>query len=157
MDDILYNQLVFSQTGLANTQHTLEIITEGLSYQTYVNFDYAIYTFDDGVETTSSPSRVTTSVAGTGTTIQVPDARTQTVTSQSVSTTTAALERLGGSDPAKTATMFLPDPEPSDPVSDYFDGTGTSASAQMASSSSALRGAGPGLLMILLPAIFLVN
>jgi hypothetical protein len=44
MADIMYNQLVFSQTGLANTQHTLEIVTEGLAYQTYVNFDYAIYT-----------------------------------------------------------------------------------------------------------------
>ncbi|KAJ2933746.1 hypothetical protein H1R20_g3393, partial [Candolleomyces eurysporus] len=42
--NIMYNQLVFSKTGLANTEHTLEIITEGLTYQTYVNFDYAIYT-----------------------------------------------------------------------------------------------------------------
>ncbi|KAJ2920733.1 hypothetical protein H1R20_g16362, partial [Candolleomyces eurysporus] len=42
--NILYKQLVFHQTGLANTEHALEIVTEGLAYQTYVNFDYAIYT-----------------------------------------------------------------------------------------------------------------
>jgi hypothetical protein len=42
---ILYNQLVFRQTGLAMTEHTLEIVTEGLTFKTYVKFDYAIYTY----------------------------------------------------------------------------------------------------------------
>lgn len=43
---ILYNQLVLRQTGLAMTEHTLEIVTEGLTFKTYyVNFDYAIYTY----------------------------------------------------------------------------------------------------------------
>lgn len=43
-DDIEYNQLGFSQTGLDNTNHTLVISVSGLTEQIWVNFDYAIYT-----------------------------------------------------------------------------------------------------------------
>ncbi|RXW16644.1 hypothetical protein EST38_g9209 [Candolleomyces aberdarensis] len=57
--NILYNQLVFHQTGLANTEHALEIVTEGLDYQTYVNFDYAIYTHHD-----DAPPSVNTTTDG---------------------------------------------------------------------------------------------
>ena len=38
-----YNALVFSQTNLSNTLHTLKIATTG-SANVYINFDYAIYT-----------------------------------------------------------------------------------------------------------------
>ena len=42
--DVLFNQMVFHQQGLENTQHTLVISTAGVNYDVYVNFDYAIYT-----------------------------------------------------------------------------------------------------------------
>jgi hypothetical protein len=88
---------------------------------------------------------------------------TRTVASQSVLTTTAANGRLGGDDPATTATMFLP--EPSDPASggNIFDGGGTSVAARVTSSGASrhhietmARSAGLGL-FILLPTILLVN
>ncbi|KAJ7139704.1 hypothetical protein C8R44DRAFT_310507 [Mycena epipterygia] len=44
--DLQYNALVFTQTGLSNTTHSLLISTEGTD-DIYVNFDYAIYTHDD--------------------------------------------------------------------------------------------------------------
>ena len=42
--DPLFNQLVFQQQDLENTQHTLVISTSGVHDNVYVNFDYAIYT-----------------------------------------------------------------------------------------------------------------
>lgn len=39
-----YNVLVFSQTMLSNTLHTLNISTSGPLGPIYVNFDFAIYT-----------------------------------------------------------------------------------------------------------------
>jgi hypothetical protein len=87
---------------------------------------------------------------------------TRTVASQSVLATTAANGRLGGDDPATTATIFLP--EPSDPASggNIFDG-GTSVAARVTSSGASrhhietmARSAGLGL-FILLPTILLVN
>ena len=39
-----YDVLVFSQTNLSNTLHTLNITTSGPVGPIYVNFDYAIYT-----------------------------------------------------------------------------------------------------------------
>ena len=41
--DVLYQALVFSQTGLPNTLHKLDISTTG-NVSMYLNFDYAIYT-----------------------------------------------------------------------------------------------------------------
>ncbi|KAF9532857.1 hypothetical protein CPB83DRAFT_903366 [Crepidotus variabilis] len=54
--DINYNQLVYSQTGLVNAKHKLVISTSGVNSNVYVNFDYAIYTHDDdGVLDPSPP------------------------------------------------------------------------------------------------------
>ena len=39
----IYQALVFFQTNLSNTLHTLDITTMG-NASAYVNFDYAIYT-----------------------------------------------------------------------------------------------------------------
>lgn len=44
--NLLYNQLVFSRTGLANEEHVLDIIADG-DQRSYLNFDYAIYTQED--------------------------------------------------------------------------------------------------------------
>jgi hypothetical protein len=41
---VQYDVLVFSQTNLSNTLHTLNISTSGPVVPIYVNFDYAIYT-----------------------------------------------------------------------------------------------------------------
>ncbi|KAF5373808.1 hypothetical protein D9758_000976 [Tetrapyrgos nigripes] len=50
--------MVFSKTGLANGNHTFQISTAGLDHNVYVNFDYAIYTFqrENGVPPSSSSS-----------------------------------------------------------------------------------------------------
>ncbi|KAG6888114.1 hypothetical protein C0995_010622 [Termitomyces sp. Mi166 len=56
-----FNSLVFSKDGLLNKSHTLLISTSGLSRDVFTSFDYAIYQFDDGLEsTTSQPSPTTT-------------------------------------------------------------------------------------------------
>jgi hypothetical protein len=39
-----YRVMVFCQTNLSNTLHTLNITTSGPVGDIYVNFDYAIYT-----------------------------------------------------------------------------------------------------------------
>ncbi|KAK7681917.1 hypothetical protein QCA50_014879 [Cerrena zonata] len=56
--DLDYNQLVFSQTGLANQEHTLKASISGVDHDVYINFDYANYTFvnDDSVVPTSVQS-----------------------------------------------------------------------------------------------------
>ncbi|PFH51670.1 hypothetical protein AMATHDRAFT_46847 [Amanita thiersii Skay4041] len=53
-----YNATAFTATGLKNATHQLIISTSHLDYQAFINFDYAIYTFDqpDGISTVSSPS-----------------------------------------------------------------------------------------------------
>lgn len=43
--DLDYNQLVFSQTGLANQEHTLKASISGVDHDVYINFDYANYTY----------------------------------------------------------------------------------------------------------------
>lgn len=40
--DLLYDQVVFSRTGLPNRWHTLDIVAHG-DQSLYLNFDYAIY------------------------------------------------------------------------------------------------------------------
>ena len=42
--DVLFNQLVFSQTKLTNTKHRLVISTSGVNEDVFVSFDSAIYT-----------------------------------------------------------------------------------------------------------------
>ncbi|PPQ88330.1 LOW QUALITY PROTEIN: hypothetical protein CVT25_012441 [Psilocybe cyanescens] len=56
-----YNQLVYSQNNLTNTQHTLVISTSGITTQAYVNFDYAIYTHEDILPSPSGTSQSTPS------------------------------------------------------------------------------------------------
>ena len=43
--DLEYNQLVFSQTDLDNTEHTLKASISGVDHDVYINFDYANYTY----------------------------------------------------------------------------------------------------------------
>ena len=43
-ENLEYNQLVFSQTGLSNDLHTVRASISGPT-QLYMNFDYAMYTF----------------------------------------------------------------------------------------------------------------
>lgn len=66
---IQYNVTVFSKTNLTNTLHTLNIVNSGPLVPTYVIFDYAIYTYDDGVSTTSSSL---SSLSAVKTTSQAP-------------------------------------------------------------------------------------
>ncbi|KAG6873789.1 hypothetical protein C0995_011014 [Termitomyces sp. Mi166 len=54
-----YNALVYSKTNLANTDHTLLISADGYQTMSFINFDYAIYTYDDGVDTTMQSSTTT--------------------------------------------------------------------------------------------------
>ncbi|KAF5330548.1 hypothetical protein D9619_005238 [Psilocybe cf. subviscida] len=58
--DFEFNAMLWSQTGLPATQHTLVVSTSGVDNDVYVNFDYAIYTHDDEVvtppATSSSPT-----------------------------------------------------------------------------------------------------
>lgn len=42
--DLNYGQLVYSQQNLGNAQHTLVISASGVQVESYINFDYAIYT-----------------------------------------------------------------------------------------------------------------
>ena len=42
--DLVYNQPVFSKDGLSNEQHTLRAGVSGLSYEVYIDFDYAMVT-----------------------------------------------------------------------------------------------------------------
>ncbi|KAG6914169.1 hypothetical protein DXG01_001955 [Tephrocybe rancida] len=49
-----YNSLVFSRANLANTAHSLVLTTSVADREIFVNFDYALYTFDD--TSTASPS-----------------------------------------------------------------------------------------------------
>lgn len=61
--DADYNQLVYSRTDLPFATHTLEISTQA-NFNTYINFDYAIYTHDDDGILGATP----TSATGTTTT-----------------------------------------------------------------------------------------
>ncbi|TFK22985.1 hypothetical protein FA15DRAFT_657101 [Coprinopsis marcescibilis] len=65
-----YDRLVFERSNLSNSDHTLEIRTEGFDFNSYINFDYAVYTQDDldvnastfeGLTTTSLPSATSSS------------------------------------------------------------------------------------------------
>ncbi|KAJ4487574.1 hypothetical protein J3R30DRAFT_3429333 [Lentinula aciculospora] len=56
--DFQFNQsaLVFSKTGLKNISHNMVISTSGLDEDIWVNFDYALYTFQEAAESSSSKS-----------------------------------------------------------------------------------------------------
>ncbi|TFK63344.1 hypothetical protein BDN72DRAFT_902473 [Pluteus cervinus] len=53
--DLQYNSLAYAKTGLSNATHTVTMLTDtsdpniAPTEQIFVNFDYAIYTVDDGV------------------------------------------------------------------------------------------------------------
>ncbi|KAF9484774.1 hypothetical protein BDN70DRAFT_928029 [Pholiota conissans] len=75
--DFEFNQLVFQQKGLSNTQHTLIVGMTELQVDAFLSFDYAIYTQDEvdlaatvtGVSTTPSPlSNTSTSTVAKTTT-----------------------------------------------------------------------------------------
>ncbi|KAG6840976.1 hypothetical protein C0991_002958 [Blastosporella zonata] len=58
--DYEFNALVFSQDSLPNTNHILLISTSGVDRHLFTSFDYAKYTFDDTLITTSSQSASST-------------------------------------------------------------------------------------------------
>ncbi|KAF5334532.1 hypothetical protein D9611_013813 [Ephemerocybe angulata] len=56
--EFAYQQLAFSQTGLEHKEHTFTGVIDGPKYGIYLNFDYAIYTYDDSIaddNTSASP------------------------------------------------------------------------------------------------------
>ncbi|KAF8630445.1 hypothetical protein AX17_005422 [Amanita inopinata Kibby_2008] len=53
--DLIYNATAFSATGLANTAHQLVISTAGIDHNVLVNFDYAVYTYEES-DAASTPS-----------------------------------------------------------------------------------------------------
>ncbi|KAF5386634.1 hypothetical protein D9615_001525 [Tricholomella constricta] len=60
--ELEYNVPAFSQANLANIDHKLIVSTSGITdREIFVNFDYAIYTFDDAPTTTISQKSTTTS------------------------------------------------------------------------------------------------
>ncbi|KAM6500180.1 hypothetical protein JOM56_003194 [Amanita muscaria] len=54
-----YNVTIFSTSGLANTSHELVIGTNDYYNYSYINFDWAIYTVDDGAPSSQSISTTT--------------------------------------------------------------------------------------------------
>ncbi|KAF8891351.1 hypothetical protein BD779DRAFT_1670967 [Infundibulicybe gibba] len=49
-----YNVLAFSAMNMLSSDHTISIVTGSKNYSTFLNFDYAIYTTDDGTTVSSS-------------------------------------------------------------------------------------------------------
>ncbi|KAJ2933747.1 hypothetical protein H1R20_g3392, partial [Candolleomyces eurysporus] len=104
--ELSYNQLVYNRTNLPQREHVLNIIAEGYAYPVYINFDYAIYSYDDGspqppITTPVPPAGPSggavggsngTTMASTFTTIvrtTGPDGRSITVTQYMLAETTA--------------------------------------------------------------------
>uniref|UniRef100_A0A8H7Y1U1 Uncharacterized protein n=1 Tax=Psilocybe cubensis TaxID=181762 RepID=A0A8H7Y1U1_PSICU len=50
--DLNYGQLVFSLTNLTNSEHTLVISASEVHINSYINFDYAVYTCESTVSMT---------------------------------------------------------------------------------------------------------
>ncbi|TFK61009.1 hypothetical protein BDN72DRAFT_850041, partial [Pluteus cervinus] len=69
--DFQYDALAYGKTGLSNTAHTVTILTNTSDPNippgghVFVSFDYAIYTFDDGVGTAAATSSTSTSAGPT--------------------------------------------------------------------------------------------
>ncbi|KAF9065713.1 hypothetical protein BDP27DRAFT_1366207 [Rhodocollybia butyracea] len=70
LPDFQFNEsaLAFSTSDLENATHQMVISTSGLNESIFVNFDYALYTFENAVETESltSESQSPTFVTSTG-------------------------------------------------------------------------------------------
>ncbi|THV03976.1 hypothetical protein K435DRAFT_835569 [Dendrothele bispora CBS 962.96] len=54
--DLNYKATVFSKTSLPNQDHTFQIGAAGLEYEVFINFDYAIYTFENDSTLSTSTS-----------------------------------------------------------------------------------------------------
>ncbi|THV03973.1 hypothetical protein K435DRAFT_230092 [Dendrothele bispora CBS 962.96] len=61
--DLEYNVTVFSKTGLLNQDHTFQIGATGTD-DVFINFDYAIYTFENDQDN-STPTRASSESSGT--------------------------------------------------------------------------------------------
>ncbi|KAJ3980287.1 hypothetical protein F5890DRAFT_1477851 [Lentinula detonsa] len=73
--DFYFNDsaLAFSKTSLKNVTHQMVISTSGLNSDYYLNFDYALYTFQNpstATSSTSSSSSATSSTTGASTSLQ---------------------------------------------------------------------------------------
>ncbi|KAJ3722837.1 hypothetical protein DFJ43DRAFT_1042076 [Lentinula guzmanii] len=73
--DFYFNNsaLAFSKTSLKNVTHQMVISTSGLNSNYYLNFDYALYTFQNpstATSSTSSSSSATSSTTGASTSLQ---------------------------------------------------------------------------------------
>ncbi|GLB34628.1 hypothetical protein LshimejAT787_0201930 [Lyophyllum shimeji] len=64
--DYDYNALVYSQHNLSNVDHTLLITADGYSTKSFMNFDYAIYTVDDGTSSIQPSTPTASSKSPTG-------------------------------------------------------------------------------------------
>ncbi|GLB34605.1 hypothetical protein LshimejAT787_0201700 [Lyophyllum shimeji] len=115
--DLQYNSLVFSQASLANVDHKLIISTSGITDRDiYVNFDYAIYTFDDtpipsptasssstaspspsasSSSTQLSPSSISSSRSGTGPTSPTSTSQTPGTNSHDLNGSSASKPNVG--------------------------------------------------------------
>ncbi|KAG6812410.1 hypothetical protein H0H92_002986 [Tricholoma furcatifolium] len=86
--DFQYRALVYSVTGLDNTGHTLLISADGYDTYSYVNFDYALYTYDDGVDSGTTTSNSSPEPTASSETVPPPTVTT-IITSLTSLTTTA--------------------------------------------------------------------
>ncbi|KAJ7651144.1 hypothetical protein FB45DRAFT_780465 [Roridomyces roridus] len=77
--DVEFNALAFSHTGLSNETHSLLITTEGAG-DLYINFDYAIYTFEEAavISSSSAPSSSSSSTIPTSSSTNSPHSSNHT-------------------------------------------------------------------------------
>ncbi|KAJ3993791.1 hypothetical protein F5050DRAFT_1810195 [Lentinula boryana] len=70
--DFYFNDsaLAFSKTSMKNATHQMVISTSGLNSNYYLNFDYALYTFQKPSTATSSSSSATSSTTGASASLQ---------------------------------------------------------------------------------------
>ncbi|KAG6843198.1 hypothetical protein H0H93_001904, partial [Arthromyces matolae] len=132
-----YNTLVYSTTGLSNTVHTLFITADGYDTLSFINFDYAIYTYDDGVpsEATSNPTSITNTEAGqlvttvvSGSTIVTRESSgfTQTASSTLTSVTSVASDNIPNyTSGSESGTMSGAAPSSSESASSESDNNNT--------------------------------
>ncbi|KAH6902734.1 hypothetical protein BKA70DRAFT_1304390 [Coprinopsis sp. MPI-PUGE-AT-0042] len=124
---ILYDQLVFSRTGLSNSKHTLRIETGGFDRDIYVNFDRAVYSFDDAVASPSSSNPPPSSSRD-------PTPSSSGSSSQQPSPTSSRSVSSGGSNPSQTFSSILPPGSSAPPNSDQSNsGEGSEEGSQSSS------------------------
>ncbi|KAF8077613.1 hypothetical protein FPV67DRAFT_1775019 [Lyophyllum atratum] len=106
-----YNALSFSQTSLKNVDHKLVISTSGITDRNiFVNFDYAIYTFDDTPTPTPTPLPTSTPTTTPNTTSTsatsssspgTPTTSQSTTRTQESQTSTSTSDNSNGSSSSK--------------------------------------------------------